>query len=400
MEGEKAPETAKAVELWTRDFALVTVANFLTYMIFYLIMAIIARYAVERFQASTGMAGFVSGIFLIGILVGRLGTGRIVEEVGSKRVLVGGAFLHVIASGLYLCASTVPVLAIVRFFHGVAFGIAHTGAGTIAAQVIPRGRQGEGIGFYTMSQIAATAFGPFLGITIGRYVDFGYIFFVALLIGAGSLLVSSIITQPPSVNPKRLKVRRGLKLSDFIEFAAVPISVIILIAGFIYFSILTFMPLYSREIHLEGWAGVFFLVYAITVVMSRPVSGRLLDVKGANFVVYPCLLLFALGMVLLAHAKSGMVLLLAAIGIGLGYGNLFSCGHAIAIKSVPQGRVGLATATYYIFIDIGSGIGPYVFGSLLSFMGYGSLFEVLAILVLATLGAYRLFYREHRADSP
>ena len=73
----------KNQKLWTKDFITVTVANFLIYIVFYLLMVLIADYAVDTFHASTGMAGLVSGIFIIGILAGRLGTGHIAENIGS-----------------------------------------------------------------------------------------------------------------------------------------------------------------------------------------------------------------------------------------------------------------------------------------------------------------------------
>jgi Major Facilitator Superfamily. len=104
-------------------------------MIFYILMAIIAPYCVQNLHTSTGIAGLISGIFLIGILTGRLGIGRIVQEVGSKKILLVGTFLHILSSLFYLFASNVLFLFGTRFFHGIAFGIAHTGASTIAAQV-------------------------------------------------------------------------------------------------------------------------------------------------------------------------------------------------------------------------------------------------------------------------
>ena len=377
--------------LWKKDFIFVTLANFLIYMIFYIFMAIIAPYCVQNLHTSTGIAGLVSGIFLIGILLGRLWIGRIVQEVGSKKILLIGTSLHLLSSLFYMFASNVLFLLGTRFFHGIAFGIAHTGAGTIAAQVIPRTRQGEGIGFYTQSQIIATALGPFLGILLSRSWGFKAVFWTGLFIALIGFLVSLFISEPPVERSKQLQPKKGLRLSELIEYRAVPISLIILISGFIYFSLMTFLPLYGKKANLEGPVSLFFLVYAITVMLSRPISGRLLDLKGPNFVVYPCLLLFALGMILLGCAKSGFLLLLSAVIIGLGYGNFFSCGHAIAIKSVPPERIGLATATYYIFIDIGSGIGPYIFGSLLSFMDYKGLFLLLSLVVFSTLLLYRFF---------
>jgi len=125
-----------------------------------------------------------------------------------------------------------------------------------------------------------------------------------------------------------------------------------------------------------------------TVLISRPFSGRLFDIKGANFVVYPCLVLFAIGMLLFSQANHGIVILLAGGVIGLGYGNFISTAQAISIKEVPPHRLGLATSTYFMFVDLGFGIGPYLLGSLIPFTGYRSLYLMMTIVILATIPLY------------
>ncbi|MGZ6193002.1 MAG: MFS transporter [Syntrophales bacterium] len=381
--------------LWTKDFITVTLINFLIYLIFYLLMVIMASYAIDKFHASTSIAGLVSGIFIIGILIGRLGAGRIIEDIGSKRVLLTGTMSYIITSALYIAAMNVPLLIIIRFLHGMAYGIAGTATGTIVAQIIPVSRRGEGIGYYSMSQIFATALGPFMGILLSQYVDFKMIFIITSIIAVISFAISFVVSGPTYKAPKKDQVKgvKSFQISNFLEFSAIPISIIVLIAGFAYSVVLSFLSLYSKQLHLEEAASLFFLVYAIIVVVSRPFSGRLLDARGANFVVYPCLFIFAIGMLLLSQASHGITLLLAGAIIGLGYGNFFSCGQAISIKEVPPHRLGLATATYFMFLDLGFGAGPYLFGSLVPFTGYRGLYLTMAMVILATVILYYFLYR-------
>lgn len=169
-------------KLWTKNFIIITLTNFLIYIVFYLFMVIVAPYAVDRFDSSTGTAGLVSGIFVIGILAGRLGTGRVVEEIGSRKILIAGTITFVITTVLYLAAVNIGLLILVRFLHGAAYGIASTATGTIVAQSIPGNRRGEGISYYSMSQILATAIGPFLAITLSRHVAFNVIFIISSVI--------------------------------------------------------------------------------------------------------------------------------------------------------------------------------------------------------------------------
>lgn len=381
--------------LWTKDFIIVSLMNFLIYLVFFLLMVIMASYAVDKYHASTGIGGLVSGIFIIGILIGRLGTGRIIEDVGSRRVLIVGTLLYIITSALYFAAISLPLLILMRFLHGFAFGVANTATGTIAAQIIPHGRHGEGIGYYSMSQILATAFGPYLGIVLSQRVDFTMIFLIATIVAAISFAISFVVRQPTHKTMKQVRAKsvKRFQISDFLEFRAIPISIIVMIVGFGYSVVLSFLSLYSRQLHLEEAASFFFLIYALVVIVSRPFSGRFLDAKGANFVVYPCLVFFSIGMLILSQANHGITLLVSGAIIGLGYGNFLSCGQAISVKSTSPNRFGLATATYYMFLDVGFGVGPYLFGSLVPITGYRGLYFVMAMAILATIILYYFLYR-------
>lgn len=131
-------------------------------LIFYLLMVTISTYAVEKFDANTSEAGLVTGIFVIGALLGRLFAGRIIDQIGRKKILFLGLILFAVTTLLYFVANTLFLLLINRLLHGIALGIASTATGTIVAQIIPSTRRGEGIGYYSLSAIIATAIGPFL----------------------------------------------------------------------------------------------------------------------------------------------------------------------------------------------------------------------------------------------
>ncbi len=247
-----------------------------------------------------------------------------------------------------------------------------------------------------MSQILATALGPYLGIVLSQRVDFTMIFLIASIVAAISFTISFVVSRPTHKTTKQVQAKsvKRFHISEFLEFRAIPISIIVMIVGFGYSVVLSFLSLYSRQLHLEKAASFFFLVYAMVVIVSRPFSGRFLDTKGANFVVYPCLVFFAIGMLVLSQANHGITLLVSGAIIGLGYGNFLSCGQAISVKSTSPNRFGLATATYYMFLDVGFGVGPYLFGSLVPITGYRGLYFVMAMVIFATIILYYFLYRK------
>jgi MFS family permease len=97
-------------------------------------------------------------------------------------------------------------------------------------------------------------------------------------------------------------------------------------------------------------------------------------------------------MLLFSQANHGITLLLAGAIIGLGYGNFISCAQAISIKAIPPHRLGLATATFFVFVDLGFGIGPYLLGSLVPFTGYRGLYLMMAIVILMTIILYHFLH--------
>ena len=155
-------------KLWTKEFILVSLINFLIMMVYFLLIVTIAPYAVEEFNASTSVAGLVSGIFILGSLIGRLITGRIIQLRGSRKTILIGLIFFLITTALYYAAINLTLLLIIRLLHGIAVGIASTAAGTIVAQIIPENRRGEGIGYFSMTAIAGSAIGPFIGILLTR----------------------------------------------------------------------------------------------------------------------------------------------------------------------------------------------------------------------------------------
>jgi MFS family permease len=389
-------EQTKQQPLWTKDFVIVSIINFTVTLIFFLLMVTIAGYAVDEFGASTGTAGLVSSIFIIGTLFGRLGGGRFIGDWGSKKTLFIGLLFFLITTVLYFAALNLPLLIINRLLQGIALGLTSTATGTIVAQILPPGRRGEGIGYYSLSAILATAVGPFLGILlVHSFDDFRMIFLVDSILAFLCFLVYFLVKVPARpVKPKQAANVKGggFKLTDFIETRAVPISLVAFVIGFAYSGVMSFIEFYAEEIHLVTAGSYFFIIYAIVILMTRPFTGKLLDNRGANMVVYPCLVIFAIGMYAFSSATTSFIFLIAAACIGIGYGNFNSIAQAVAIKVTPNERLGLATSTYFILYDLGLGVGPYVLGRLVPTIGYRSIFLAMVVVIVVSIPLYYFLY--------
>ncbi|MEK5183835.1 MFS transporter [Solibacillus sp. FSL W7-1324] len=385
--------------IWTKDFIIVSIINFIAILIFFLLMVTISSYAVETYQVSTSIAGLVSSIFIIGSLIGRLGAGRLISNIGPQKMLLIGLIVFFVSTTLYLMEWGVVYLLIVRLLQGVAVGTVGTATGTIVAMILPASRKGEGIGYFSLSAILATAIGPFVGMFMLKLENgFDVIFYMntvlSLILLVAYFFVKISLPQPNKQNgsePEKLSF-----LEKFIEPKALPISFIALLIGFAYSGVMTFITFYAREINLVEAASYFFLAYAGIVVISRPITGKMMDVRGPNIIVYPCLIVFAIGMLLFSQASAGWMLLLAAVLIGFGYGNFNSIAQTIAVKVTEPHRFGLATSTYFILYDLGLGVGPFILGMIEPYTTYRTIFVSMIPLILICIPLYYILVARKR----
>ncbi len=375
--------------LWTKDFFIVSFTNFFLYFIHYLLISTIAIFTIDQFHASESMGGLAAGIFVIGMLFGRLFSGKYIDQVGQKKILFIGFIFSVLTILLYFSITNLPILLLVRFLHGAAFGIASTATGTIVQYIIPAQRRGEGTGYYGLSTTIASAAGPFIGILVNQHLGFKMNFVICTILIGISFFVSLFLKVPNvHLNKDRSEKEKGFKLSDFYESKAIPISIVSIFIGITYSSVLSFLTAYAQEINLVNVASLFFIVYAVATLVSRPFMGKLFDTKGDNAVVYPVLIVFALGLVMISQAHQGFMLLLSSVFIGIGYGTFITSAQAIAVKVSPRNRIGLATSTFFMFADFGAGFGPFLLGFLIPLIGYRNLYITMAVLVVAATVLY------------
>lgn len=376
-------------KLWTKDFIMISTSNFLLFVSFYMLMVTMAVYSIEHFRASDSMAGLASSIFVLGAVIVRPVAGKLIETVGRKKLLLIGLILFLLIILLYFPINSIGLLLLIRFLHGFAFGIGTTATGTIAVDVIPPTRRGEGMGYFATSMNLAMAVGPFVGLIISQYLSDSMIF-VATTMFAIIALVTTLFTNVPEreVTVETPKRKQKFRISDYFEKSTMPIAIFMLIIGFANSSILSFMTAYATEINLVDTASFFFVMYAVFLLLSRPFTGRMFDLRGENSVMYPSILLFGIGLIIFSQVESGITFLIAGAIIGVGFGTLQSSAQTVAVSQAAPHRVGLATATFFVFYDLGMGIGPFLLGFALPFVGFRGLYIGMAAIAFISIAVY------------
>lgn len=370
-------------KIWTKDFINLSAMNFFLILVYFLLNATIITYAVNKFDATAGESGLIAGIFIIGALVGRIITGRLVL---SKKILMFGLLFFLLTILLYFLNLGIYFLMLTRFLNGISVGIATTVVGTVVALVIPNSRRGEGISYFAVSTALATGIGPFIGLLLTQNGNYNLIFVFSLVLGC-IILGTSLILNVPHVPTESNEEKKSF-FSNLIDYKTIPIAIILFIMTFSFSSILSYINLYAMELNLVSTASFFFMVYTASVLISRPFTGRLVDRKGANIIMYPAIVLFGIGMILLSFTESSMTLLLSGVLVGLGFGNIASITQTVAISQATPQRVGMATATYMIFYDLGNGFGPTLLGGIIPLTGYSGMYQILAITIILSLILY------------
>lgn len=382
--------------LWTKDFISISVVNFGLMLSMYLLLVTMAPYAIEKYGVSVSTAGLVASIFIIGALMSRLFAGRQIEMVGNKKMLMMGIAIYIIMTFFYFMPTNIFALMVIRFLQGIGVGMATTATGTIVGKVIPPNKYGEGIGYFSLSAVLAAAIGPLIGVALIEYINYTSIFVFSLAVGFGSLIISVLVDSP--AKEIMSSARKRFTFSSFIEPKALPISLSIFVIALGYSSILSFITAYTAEIDLVEAGSFYFLVYALAILVSRPFTGKLVDLKGGNSVAYPGLVLFAIGMILISQAQTSFVFLVASAFVGLGYGNFQSCTQSLAIKVTPRERIGLATSTYLVFLELGIGFGPFILGCLVPLIGYRGMYLSLAGLIIMGIPIYHVLHGRKDKD--
>ncbi|MDW8564058.1 MFS transporter [Staphylococcus shinii] len=387
-------------KLWSKDFISITIVNFLMYLIHYTLIVTVTIFTIDKYHASESMGGLAAGIFIIGMLFGRLASGRVIDNLQPKKVLLFGIIFSIITVGLYFAIHSLLILMIVRLLHGIAFGLSSTATGTISSRIIPQKRKGEGIGYYALSVTTASAIGPFCGIILNQQFGFQSIFIVSLIVIVVALIVALLIKGLPKVSVQTSNTEKITGMAAYIQKEALPISFVIIFVGIAYSSVLSFLTVYTEQINLATASSFFFVVYAVSTFVTRPFTGKIYDNYGENKVMYPVLISFTFGLILLSLTHTSILLLIAAIFIGIGYGTIIPTAQAIAIQQSPTDKIGLATSTFYMFADFGAGIGPFVLGVVIPLMGYRNLYLTMSILVIVSIILYYFMHGKQRARQP
>jgi MFS family permease len=352
---------------------------------------------IEDVGATKQQIGIVMGGFAIGLLLFRPMLGKLADQRGRKLILLIGAAVAAIAPFGYLIFTSLPMLMLVRIFHGVSLAAFTTGYSALVADLAPVENRGEIISYMSLTGPIGMAIGPALGGYLEDTTGYALLFLIAAELGFVALLSTIQIISPPLQKQQQSQGNDDKFWQILISPRVRVPAVVMLLVGLTIGAIHTFVPLFIKSTGVNLNAGLFFTAAALSSFSLRLFAGRASDRLGRGLFITLGIFCYGLASLLLWLANSANAFLIAAIIEGCGGGMLMSMiTTMMADRSLPQER-GRIFAMCIAGFDLGIAIAAPLLGSIAEQVGYRNMFGYGAGL---TFLALIIFLTQSSKDLP
>lgn len=386
--------TQHQASLWNKSFVFCLCNNLFLFSYYFALLTILPIYIMKELGGSIQQAGMALTLFLVSSIAIRPFSGMIIERYGKANSVRISGFIFVVFALSYLWIDSMWSLLVIRFLHGFWFSILTTVNVPIVNDYIPDHRKGEGMGYFVMSTNLGVVIGPFLALSMIQFSSFSTLFAVLALLVAVGYIFTWLVQIQEYVQHKssdQASQSAAIQWRDVIETRVLAISFVALLTAFAYSSVMSFITAYAELKHLLAYTSIFFIVFAVSMLIVRPWVGKVYDRKGPSAVIYPSFICFAIGLVIVSFLTNQWVLWISAVFMGIGYGSVFPCLQTVAIQTVEKARMGHAISTFFALFDIGLAVGSVIMGVLIAYFGFQATYLFCAVMVLFTLWMYRLF---------
>ena len=389
----------KLERLWGKDYIILMIASAGISFCNYFFFSTLPIYA-QNLSGSIVYAGLMTGVYTLAAMAVRPFSGILSDKFGRTRLLIVGACICSIACALYNFASGLIILIVVRMINGIGFGIHSTCAGAVAADVIPKSRMTEGLGYFGLYGTIAAAVAPGIALSIvgnGETWKFHALFILATTVSLASMLFDCFITyerknktnltnEPNFENLPSSDVELLPKTWFGFEYAVFIPAAVVTLLHVALSSVTSFLTLFALERDL-GNVGLFFTFNAAGLFLSRVLFGKVVDKRGADTVVIPAIIVRAACFALIPFINSLICLYIVSVPLGLAQGAVVPAIYALMFNRCSPRRRGTVSAAFASSIDIGYGMGSIAFGFIASMFNYyfvyfgAMLFSIFALII-------------------
>ena len=381
--------------LWSPAFINYGVSSGIFYMTQYVLVAALPIILTSELGGSALDAGLAMTYFQIGTILCRPFAGRLIDGLDKRVILLISSALFFVIMGLFNLTTSLQTIFVLRGLHGAIFALGTTVMAALAVVVLPASRKGEGINMFAVFSNIAMVLGPAVGLYALQAYGSSALYMFLTIMTALAFILSNVIRLPKELAKPKQKKSKGWSISQFIEKRSLPWALMGLFIGFTYSGVLVFIPIELNSMGAGVWGSVFFAIFALMIIISRPLVGKVYARYGSRFVIYPGVGLFIVGLAILGVVSTPVGIICTAPLLGLGYGAAQPAFQALAVQSAPIERAGVSTATYFLALDIAVGAGSVILALIANALGYQYLYQIISLIMIIALALYHFVIRKH-----
>lgn len=381
--------------LWSPAFINYGVSSGIFYMTQYVLVAALPIILTAELGGTALDAGLAMTYFQIGTILCRPFAGRLIDGLDKRIILLISSVLFFIIMGLFNLTTSLQTIFVLRGLHGAIFALGTTVMSALAVVVLPASRKGEGINMFAVFSNIAMVLGPAVGLYALQAYGSSALYIFLTIMTALAFILGNVIRLPKELAKSKQKPSKGWSISQFIEKRSLPWALMGLFIGFTYSGVLVFIPIELNSMGAGVWGSVFFALFALMIIISRPLVGKVYARYGSRFVIYPGVGLFIVGLAILGVVSTPVGIICTAPLLGLGYGAAQPAFQALAVQSAPIERAGVSTATYFLALDIAVGAGSVILALIANALGYQSLYQITSLIMIIALALYHFVIRKH-----
>lgn len=382
MSTEQAAHAGKpAAKLWTRDLVLIILVNLCVFTNHIMSLSTFPFY-IQSLGGSEAVAGICAAAFAFVAVIIRPFVGWWLDNGVRKVALVVGLLLLGAAPLGYVFVPVLSMSIAFRMLHGIGLSFSNSTTATVASDVICRPRFAEGMGYFGMATALASAIAPALGLSLMEGYGFGTLYAVAAgIAGLGLVLFAFVRTRKVNVPKKKLDLR------TIINRDSLPATATMLVFMLTFGALENFVAIFAAENSLPS-GSIYFIVMSVMLLVVRITLGKLVDQRGEAIFVYTCNAAMLVAFLLLALVPNTATYILSAALAGYAFGGLEPSLQSMAVHTSTDKTRGSANSTFLCGYDIGYGLGGGLAGSLITAMGYSSMWMIVSLACVASVLIY------------
>lgn len=267
---------------------------------------------------------------------------------------------------------------------------------------LPLLKRAEGIGYFSMMQALATGIGPFVAVLLKNITGNYTVLFIftavvsTLALAAVAIVKLDIHTANKDADKTEEQVESKHGIHKFLHASVLLLTPSLFLVYLGYSGVVSFVVPYASDLGLEEAASIYFVLYAAAILLTRPPVGKHVDKHGERPLIFFTFGSIVVGLVALAFATNGIVLLISSVLLGFGIGATQSILQAVVARDTPYHELGLANSTFFMSMDLGAGVGPVLIGFFVPYLGFMGCYCALAIAAALACILYVLLAKRKR----